>query len=338
MPTNIKIYDGTNDLEDHLSRFANVANSGEWLMPVWCRMFQQTLNGSAREWFERLSADSINEWSELREVFAARYSVRRACFKEPHEITRIVRKANKSLTTFKERWTVESGFIMGVPEVMKIASFMDSLKCPELSKRFSNKVPITVEEIMTRVDDFVRPEETFAATELPKGETGKHHRKSFPLTIRRDDRPYRNNHRMEAQRSDNRVNPHGRDSYGSYRGRDYCAPYPPPRGYYQAGIAPVLTLAALTKPPKEILATETQLRLPPPRPMVNPQRGVNSDRYCDYHQEKGHHTNDCIQLKKQLEMALESGKLNYLRKSKRRSTSAGKDNQYDKDSFSKRKE
>ncbi|GJZ18198.1 hypothetical protein Tco_0554321 [Tanacetum coccineum] len=253
MPTNIKIYDGTNDLEDHLSCFANAANSGEWLMPVWCRMFQQTLNGSAR-------------------IFRPK-----ACFKEPHEITRIVRKANESLTAFKERWTIETSFIMGVPEVMKIASFMDSLKCPELSKRFSNKVPITVEEIMTRVDDFIRYEETFVATELPKGETGEHHRKSFPPTIRRDDRPYRNNHRMEARRSHNRVNPHGRDSYGSYRGRDYCAPYPPPRGYYQAGIAPVLTLAALTKPPKEILATETQLRLPPPRPMVNPQRGVNSD-------------------------------------------------------------
>ncbi|GJZ18197.1 hypothetical protein Tco_0554320 [Tanacetum coccineum] len=37
-------------------------------------------------------------------------------------------------------------------------------------------------------------------------------------------------------------------------------------------------------------------------------------------------------------MALESGKLNYRRKSKRRSASAGKGNQYDKDSFNKRKE
>ncbi|GJT99347.1 reverse transcriptase domain-containing protein [Tanacetum coccineum] len=41
-------------------------------------------------------------------------------------------------------------------------------------------------------------------------------------------------------------------------------------------------------------------------------RSGNTDQYCDYHQEKGHYKNDCIQLRKQLEMSLESGKLNHL--------------------------
>nr|GEW98011.1 reverse transcriptase domain-containing protein [Tanacetum cinerariifolium] len=95
-------------------------------------------------------ANSIDEWSDLREAFAAIYSVRMACFKEPHEITKIVRRANESLMVFKERCTVETGFIMGVPEVMKISSFMDSIKSPELAKRFSNKVPTLVNEMMTR--------------------------------------------------------------------------------------------------------------------------------------------------------------------------------------------
>ncbi|GKE29767.1 hypothetical protein Tco_1445151 [Tanacetum coccineum] len=71
MPTNIKLYDGTTDPKDHLNRFANAANSGEWPMPVWCRMFQQTLDRSTRGWFECLLARSINEWYELREAFAA---------------------------------------------------------------------------------------------------------------------------------------------------------------------------------------------------------------------------------------------------------------------------
>ncbi|GJV79531.1 reverse transcriptase domain-containing protein [Tanacetum coccineum] len=150
MPGNIKLYDGTTDLEDHLSRFTSTANSEEWPMPVWCRMFQQTLDGPAKGWFERLQ---------------------RACFKESHEITKIVRKANESLTSFKERWTIETGFIMGASEVMKISSFMDSLKCPELAKHFLNKAPITVDEMMVRVDDFIRSMEAFARTKLLKGET-----------------------------------------------------------------------------------------------------------------------------------------------------------------------
>ena len=125
-------------------------------MPVWCRMFQQTLDGPARGWFEHLPTNSINEWAELREAFITRYSVRKACFKEPHEITKIVRKANESLMAFKERWTVEAGFIIGVPKIMKISSFMDSMKCPELAKRFSDKAPTSVNEMMKRLDDFVR--------------------------------------------------------------------------------------------------------------------------------------------------------------------------------------
>nr|GEW06876.1 reverse transcriptase domain-containing protein [Tanacetum cinerariifolium] len=114
MSTNIKLYDETINPEDHLVWFVSAANCVERPMPVWCRMFQQTLDDPARGWFKHLPANSIDEWSYLREAFAARYSVRKACFKEPHEITKIVRRANESLTTFKERWTIETGFIMEV--------------------------------------------------------------------------------------------------------------------------------------------------------------------------------------------------------------------------------
>nr|GEW25089.1 reverse transcriptase domain-containing protein [Tanacetum cinerariifolium] len=202
MPTDIKLYDGTTDPENHLSRFAGAASSGEWPMPVWCRMLQQTLDRSARGWFERLPHDTINEWAELREAFAGRFSVRRAYFKEPYEIIKIIKKANESLTTFKERWMVETGFIMGVPKVMKISSFMDSVKSPELAKRFSDKVPTTVNEMMKRLDDFVRSKEAYASTELSKGETRESHRKiSLPFNGK-DTRPFRNACPIESRRDE----------------------------------------------------------------------------------------------------------------------------------------
>ncbi|GKF23024.1 reverse transcriptase domain-containing protein [Tanacetum coccineum] len=205
MPTNIALYDGSTDPADHLNRFVGAANSGEWPMPVWCRMFRQTLDGSARGWFESLSPNSIDEWWRLGETFTTRYSTRKACYKERHEITKIVRKANETLTTFKERWTVETGFIIGVPEVMKISSFIDSIKSPELAKRFASNVPKTVNEMMKCLDEFVRAEEAYALAELPPGESRDIHRRlSFPagsrdvhqrLTFpasRRDDRDGRN--------------------------------------------------------------------------------------------------------------------------------------------------
>ncbi|GJW02710.1 hypothetical protein Tco_1561566 [Tanacetum coccineum] len=198
-------------------------------------------------------------------------------------------------------------------EIMKISSFMDSLKCPKLEKRFSDKAPRTVNKMMKRLDDFVHFKKAFAQTELLKGETGEQHRKSYFPPTRKDDRPFQNHQTTtDQQRYDPRNNHRGRDNVVSYRGRGNRPPYPPPRGHYQARVVLVLTLDALTKHPKEILATETQLRLTPPRPVINPQRGGNMNRICDYHQEKSHHTNDYHHLRRQLEAALESGKLNHL--------------------------
>nr|GEV61385.1 reverse transcriptase domain-containing protein [Tanacetum cinerariifolium] len=231
---------------------------------------------------------SINEWADLREAFAARYSVRRACFKEPCEITKIVRKANESLSVFKERWTVETGFIMGIPEVMKISSFMDAVKSPELAKRFLNKVPTT-------------------------GKWGKPIAKrplySIEETTGHPETPTRENHEGVSIETVTEA----KEMRTSRTDRELTGPRtPPPRGEYNHRVTPVLSLESLTKRPKEILAAETQLHLPAPRPMLSPLRSGNTDRYCDYHQEKGHYINDCIQLRKQLEMALESGKLNHL--------------------------
>nr|GFD05602.1 reverse transcriptase domain-containing protein [Tanacetum cinerariifolium] len=187
MPANIKLYDGTTDPEDHLSRFSSATNLGEWPMPVWCCMFQQTLDGSARGWFENLSGGSIDGWVKLRQQFITTFSTRRACFRDPMKITKIVRKANETLVIIKERWIVETGFITGVPEVMKISSFMDAHKCPELAKRYSDKVPKTVDEMMARLDDFVRSEEAFASMELPKGEASEALKKSACPISRRED-------------------------------------------------------------------------------------------------------------------------------------------------------
>ncbi|GKD89162.1 reverse transcriptase domain-containing protein, partial [Tanacetum coccineum] len=334
MPTNITLYDGSTDPADHLNRFSMVANSGEWPMPVWCRMFQQTLDRGARGWFESLLLNSINEWYQLREAFTNRYSIRRACYKEPHKITKVLRRANETLPAFKERWTVETGLIMGVPEVMKILSFMDSIKSPELAKRFSSSIPKIVDEMMRRVDEFVRAEEAYARMKLPPGESRDIHRRlSFPTgprdihqrltfpTSTRNDKDNRSNQRRDYKGNDYK-NPYKvRDNFNGGRHRDYRAPYPQRDQANKA--VHVLSLDSLIKCPKEILATETQLQLPAPRPVANPLRTGDPNKYCDYHQDKGHHTNDCIQLRKQLEIALESRKLNHLMKDLRQRVRKG---------------
>ncbi|GKF70731.1 hypothetical protein Tco_0203788, partial [Tanacetum coccineum] len=94
---------------------------------------------------------------------------------------------------------------------MKISSFMDAHKCPELAKRYFDKVPRTVDEMMTRLDDFVRSEEAFANTEPPKGETSKASRKSTGPVSRREDQFHRGGYGADRQRNEGRGTLNNRD-------------------------------------------------------------------------------------------------------------------------------
>ncbi|GJY95847.1 hypothetical protein Tco_0512208 [Tanacetum coccineum] len=168
---------------------------------------------------------------------------------------------------------------------------MDAYKSPELAKRYSDKVPKTVDEMMTRLDDFVRSKEAFASTELPKREASEASIKSASSVNTREDR--------------------------FHRGMKEQAGLTTGTGWYRI----------------EILASEPQLNLQPPRPVQLPPKKENQDKYYDYHGEKRHCTNDCFQLRRQLEMALESGKLNHLIKDVRqrgRGNAKGRDARKDK--------
>nr|GEZ36348.1 reverse transcriptase domain-containing protein [Tanacetum cinerariifolium] len=78
----------------------------------------------------------------------------------------------------------------------------------------------------------------------------------------------------------------------------------------------------LTRTPKEILVAEANKFQPPP-PMVTPVEKRNGNKFCDFHNDKGHSTDECMQLKKQIEELVRAGKLSHLIKG--REEAAAKD-------------
>nr|GEW06568.1 reverse transcriptase domain-containing protein [Tanacetum cinerariifolium] len=67
----------------------------------------------------------------------------------------------------------------------------------------------------------------------------------------------------------------------------------------------------LTRTPKEILAVEANKFQPPP-PVVTPVEKRNSNKFCDFHNDKGDSTDECMQLKKQIKELVRAGKLSHL--------------------------
>ncbi|GKA26010.1 reverse transcriptase domain-containing protein [Tanacetum coccineum] len=213
MPNNVKTYDGTRDLEDHVKIFQAEAQMERWVMPTWCHMFNSTLIGDARVWFDELPAESIDGYKDLKAAFLAYF--------------------------MQQKKYVETGRMKGAPKCMRISEFMHGVNNPELTKRLNEHVPKTMDEMMIATTAFIHREA--AATGKKKGHA----------------------------------------------------------------------FTPFTRTPKEILATEAGKFKPPP-PMVTPVEKRSSNKFCDFHNDKGHSTNECMQLKKQIEELVRAGKLSHL--------------------------
>ncbi|GJS04064.1 reverse transcriptase domain-containing protein [Tanacetum coccineum] len=169
MPNNVKTYDRTGDPEDHVKFFQAVTQVERWAMPTWCHMFNSTLIGAARVWFDELPPESIDGYKDLKAAFLAYFKQQKKYVKDPVEIHHIKQRDGKTIEEFMERFKVETGRMKGAPECMRISGFMHGVNNLELTKRLNEYVPKTMEEMMITTTAFIRGEA--AAAGKKKGHT-----------------------------------------------------------------------------------------------------------------------------------------------------------------------
>ncbi|GJU77666.1 reverse transcriptase domain-containing protein [Tanacetum coccineum] len=243
MPNNVKTYDETGDPEDHVKTFQAVAQVECWAIPTWCHMFNSTLIGTLRVWFDELPPESIDGYKNLKASFLAYFMQQKKYIKEPVEIHNIKQKDGETIKDFIKRFKVKTGGMKGAPECMRISGFMHGVNNPELTKRLNEHVPKTMEEMMTITTAFIRGEP--AAASKKKGHA----------PWKAQDQPKR----------------HAFERKFDFRGK-----------------------------------------FKPPPPMVTPVEKRSSNKFCDFHNDKEHSTDECMQLKKQIEELVRAGKLSHL--------------------------
>nr|GEX64795.1 reverse transcriptase domain-containing protein [Tanacetum cinerariifolium] len=100
MPSHVKTYDGSEDPEDHLKIFKAAAKTERWAMPTWCHMFNSTLTGNARVWFDDLQPESIDSYDDLKKAFLENYLQQKKYIKDPIEIHNIKQRDGESTEDF----------------------------------------------------------------------------------------------------------------------------------------------------------------------------------------------------------------------------------------------
>nr|GEW60402.1 reverse transcriptase domain-containing protein [Tanacetum cinerariifolium] len=86
----------------------------------------------------------------------------------------------------------------------------------ELAKRYFDKVPKMVDEMMTRLDDFLRSKEAFASTKYPKREAAEASKKSTRPINMGEDRFHRGGYGADRRRNEGK---------GTFNNRDGLVPY-----------------------------------------------------------------------------------------------------------------
>nr|GEX08487.1 reverse transcriptase domain-containing protein [Tanacetum cinerariifolium] len=173
---------------------------------------------------------------------------------------------------FMERFKVESTHVSGASKCTRISRFMHGITNPDLIKKINDNILKSVDEMMSVTTTFLRGE-VAAANQSKK--------KVLPA--------WKYHETSHRQNFDKRLNFKGQHKSG--RRQDRFTP--------------------LTKTPKEILAMET-VKFKAPPPMTGLVENWNKNKFCEFHGDKGHNTNECIHLRRRIEEALKSGQLSYL--------------------------
>ncbi|GKA97334.1 reverse transcriptase domain-containing protein [Tanacetum coccineum] len=272
MPSHVKTYNGSEDPEDHLKIFQATAKMKRWDMLTWCHMFNSTLTGNARVWFDDLPPESIDSYNDLREAFLKNYLQQKKCIRDPIVLHNIKQRDGESTEDFIQRYKSESGNVKGAPECMRISGFVHGITNPELIKRFHEKIPKTVDEMMQVATSFLQGQEAASNQE----------RKKVPPAWRHQEGGHRQNFKKG----------------GGFRSQHKQEKRPD-------------RFTLLTKTPKEILALEKgKFKTPPP--MTTPVEKRNANKFCEFHGEVGHNTDECNHLRKQIEDMLKAGKLSHI--------------------------
>ncbi|XP_071909560.1 uncharacterized protein [Coffea arabica] len=283
---NLHTYDGRGDPEDHLRAFISAFRL--YCVPdaVICRAFPIFLHGTARKWFWSLEPGSISSLDELIDRFIHRFVSSRPITKTSAYLLNLQQGQGESLRSYAQRFNEENVQIPDQNEQVTLAAFTNGLVAGLFNTEIHRDYPRTLHELWERVDQGIRSEDVNRMKrEAQASRTGQ------------DTRRRKDIGRGEPGPSGTSNPPRDRRSVFDriVKGRSSTS---------DAELTP------LNSSRSHVLAVMRQNHLgrtPPEIPGRRDRR--NSSLYCAYHRDVGHETEDCNDLKRDIENLIRQGHL-----------------------------
>ncbi|XP_074326812.1 uncharacterized protein LOC141664756 [Apium graveolens] len=257
-----------------------------------CQFFSTCLQGTTLRWYNNLPPRSIDSWAALKSKFQARFSSNYKGIKVTASLMTMHQRSGESLRSFLTRFREEIAEIPDLIEQMAVnflTTGIDKSRHGLLLEEIFEKRPKTLQAEFQIIEHRMMLQEAVSCIQSPKRSSRYERRRNYsPRSSARDRCQERRRsppgHTVEHQPRDRRE-------------RDWQPRSRPEKEFTKLNTEKMTILA--------VLKTEPDYR--PPRPM-KPGHPPSS-RYCDYHEDTGHTTEQCFQLSNLIEGKIRRGQL-----------------------------
>ena len=297
----VEVFDGVRDPVDHLNTYKNQMELHGYQDPVRCRAFATTLKGPALAWFNRLPPSSISSFRELSIAFVSHFIGAKTYRKPSYHLLTVKQGSQESLKSYVQRLNAESLKIDIPDEKFAITVFIAGLgvQSKDLMFSISKNPKASMAEVLAKAEKCINGKEAL----ISKKESSSTPKERSRTDKRRGRSPKRQSNRERSPKKDAERSPKRRGSL-----RDRLGPHQlERRSRYSPRRFTPLT-ASVSQVLREV-RNEQFLRWP--TQMKSDPATRDNNRYCEFHRDYGHRTDDCIQLKKEIDYLIRRG---YLRR------------------------
>ena len=295
----VETFDGAKDPIDHLNTYKNQMELHGYQDPVRCRAFATTLKGPTLVWFNRIPPSTISSFRELSIAFVSHFIGARTYRKPSYHLLSVKQGSQESLKSYVQRFNAESLKIDVPDEKFAITAFIAGLGVQSKDPMFSiSKNPqASMAKVLAKAEKYINGEEALiskresSSTRKEKGATDKRQGRS----------PRKRSDQEKSPRKDRELSPKRR---GNLKDRLGPPQFERRRRYSPQRFTPLT--ASVSQVLHEV--RNEQFLIWPTQMKSDPATRDNT-KYCEFHRDYGHRTDNCIQLKREIEYLIQRGYL-----------------------------
>ncbi|XP_056864047.1 uncharacterized protein LOC130511190 [Raphanus sativus] len=256
------------------------------------KVFGSTLTGPALQWYINLPTKSIKSFVALSDNFVEQFASSRNLEKNSDDLYEVLQHRNEPLHSYIAPFNQEKVAIPECNADTAISAFKRGLRSEgDLYKGLIKYKCRTMEDVLSRAWAQVRWEEDVASRA-----------KAYPKYDQKSSKPTRNDrdelfHPKSAKETSN-----------PGRGRFQNRPLPRSEGM-MVSTWPDISHLAITKPDLIGVLRQIGPQVKWPPNMKSSEVNRNPRRWCEFHSDHGHITEDCIALKIEVTELLKKGHL-----------------------------